>query len=73
MDIESIKKAPIYGNHYQDHDLWSKMNKIILDETADLSLRAAASKKVGDIVGESYDPSISDSERVRYHVKTLML
>lgn len=71
LTVDEIKNAVIYGNHLCDHHLWSYMDEMIQDESLDMVLRSQASKKVYDIIGEDHDPSLSDEERVRKHIKDL--
>lgn len=62
MTIQEILDHQIYGNAYHDMDLWTRCEKIALDESNPIELRAAAVRKIDKIVGD--EPSVGTNEQV---------
>ena len=52
MNIEQIKEACIYGNHYHDSDLWKECERFALDANNSLTDRVVAIRKIDEIMGE---------------------
>jgi len=68
--IQEIMHYPVYGNHYQDHELWSEVDNISEDETLPMNVRGCAVRKTYQIVGED-NPSESDEELVKKQMAEL--
>ncbi len=72
MTVTEIEDAPVAGNAHDDLSLWGSLDRIILDDSQPLAVRYAASRKVSDITGETYDESRTPEIAVAEHAAILL-